>query len=132
MPPKGGLSKWKTKEGEWTSDLALFITNLKLATLVYEALTVTKKFRLSVDGTVLYSRGAGGTTPCSDANPLLYPGKDLEFDDHGCLRVLDKKLGKLIKDAHDNNRPFKIEVPVKATGGGGGIGEYKVNTMCIC
>jgi hypothetical protein len=131
--PRNAPSKFKSKDAEWTEDLALYLKDFDLARYVYDAIQIAKNFRLVVDGTVLYSRPTGTATPCSATSPKLWSSKDMEWDSQGCL--LDKKLGKLIEDAHASQNPFKIEVPAKAVakvGPGGGIGEYKVNAMCLC
>lgn len=134
MSPKP--AKFKSKDAEWTEDLGLYLKDFELAKFVYDAIQVAQNFRLVVAGSVLYGRPIGTTTPCSATSTKLWSNKDMEWDDQGCLFILDSRLGNLITTTHDNQDPFKIVVPMEAvapgTSSGGGIGENTVNAMCLC
>jgi len=128
-------SKFKSKDAEWGEDLALYIKDFTLAKFVYDAIQVAKDFRLVIAGVVTYSRTAAAPPPAyTPSTTLLWTSHDMDWDDAGCLIIKDKKLAGYITTTKANGDPFQIEVPLGAvsTGGGGGIGENKVNAMCMC
>ncbi|MEK7315754.1 MAG: hypothetical protein AAB011_06205 [Candidatus Eisenbacteria bacterium] len=134
MPPK--VPKFKSKDAEWTEDVALYIKDYTLAKFVYDAIKVAVNFRLVIDGGVVYSRTTAAPPPAYTASTnLLWPGKDMDWDDAGCLIIKDTRLAAIIASAKANGDDFKLEVPLAAVateGDGGGIGESKANAMCAC
>ena len=134
MPPR--VPKFKSKDAEWTEDVALFIKDYALAKFVYDAIRVARNFRLVINEGVIYSRTTAAPPPAYTASTtILWPGKDMDWDDAGCLIIKDARLAGIIASAKADGDEFKIEVPLDAVataGDGGGIGESKANAMCAC
>jgi len=133
MPPKA--PKFRSKDAEWSEDLELYLKDFTLAKMVYDAIRKLINFRLIIGGAVIYSRTAGAPPAFTPSVNILWPSKDMDWDDAGCLIIKDKRLADIITTAKANGDPFKIEVPLDAVappGTGEGIGENKANAMCMC
>lgn len=135
MPRDDGKGKGKDEEDKtlkWMDAFVLYIENKVWAQNVYDALYTAPPFRLIVKETgrdKVLRRVPEADTDVHDpvTHKVLWKTKDVEWDDHGCLRVVDPPLSKRVSDAHDNEL-FDIAIP----GADGPITENKVNAMCPC
>ena len=134
MPPK--LPKFNSNDVQLLDDRSLFIKDLSIAKAVYDATQLTPNMRLVVNGNVLYSKPAGSTSPCSTTATTLFSTNNLKWDSEGCLVVLDARLSEMLEEIRATNAVFRIDVPLNAIvpddKPGGGIGENKINAMCLC
>lgn len=128
--PKDG--KWDTDYVEWFEGWTLYVKDPDLAKKVYDAMYRTRSFRVIVDGAVVCSYPKNIPGSHSTADTVVWSSKDMEWDSAGCLIIKDKKLGKLVVEAHENGDFYIVMDKNAISGTGGPIGGEKVNAMCAC
>lgn len=126
---------FRGKSAQWNEANVLKIIDATLS----DHIDVSVKngvLKLVVDGAVICWRRPAGTpaTPyppaCTSPTPA-WSDKDLEWDDQGCLNVLDKRLAGFLRETHDAGKPIQLDYLDTSDPSGGGGGNV-LNGMCTC